>query len=73
MRPGIPDYFYPVPNDQWRGLWLEMKRSDGLKARKNLLQEQWIDKLLAIKYYACYAYGAEDAMRICKAYMNNEI
>ncbi len=73
MRPGIPDYFYPLPNGRWGGLWLEMKRSDGQKARKNLQQEQWIEKLLAIKHYACYAYGAEHAMEIWKQYVNNEI
>ena len=73
MRPGIPDYFYPLPNVRWHGLWIEMKRRDGSKTKKNPKQDEWIAKLIAVGQYACYAYGAEDAISIWNKYVTNQL
>lgn len=73
LRPGLPDYFYPIPNSLWRGLWIEMKRKNGLNRKKTYNQENWIEKLMKVGYYATYAFGAEDAIDIYKKYTKDEI
>lgn len=70
MRPGLPDYQFPIPNEKWSGLWIEMKRKGG-KVQNN--QIRWINDLKAINHYATVAYGAEDAIRITLDYINNRI
>lgn len=72
MRPGLPDYFLPIANQQWNGLWIEMKKKDKKKHKKNEKQEIWIEKLLKIDHYATYAYGCDDAIRICTHYLVND-
>lgn len=73
MRPGIPDYFYAMPNEKYHGLWLEMKKSDGANKRKDPKQDQWIESLNANKYFACYAYGSRHAIQIMVAYTSNKL
>lgn len=75
LRPGLPDYYYPVHNDTWHGLWLEMKRKDVKKSalKQNHLQNEWIEKLIKIGHYACYVYGWEDAVNVYNDYIGNRI
>lgn len=71
LRKGVPDYFLPIPNKRWHGLFIEMKRIDQRKRKKRDSQEQWMDRLTKSGYLAVYAYGASDAIRIWKDYMND--
>jgi hypothetical protein len=71
MRPGLPDYQYPVANEKFTNLWLEMKRIDGREKPKDPRQDEWIDKLNKIGHYASYAYGASDAISIYERYVKN--
>jgi hypothetical protein len=73
MRSGLPDYFLPIPNKNWYGLWLEMKRVDGRNKKKDEKQEEWIAKLIKVCYYATYTYGFDDAVRIVKDYLDDRI
>jgi VRR-NUC domain len=70
MRPGLPDYQYPVPNNKWLGLWIEMKKKGG-KVKDN--QYEWIEQLRKINHYATFAYGAEDAIKITLDYVKNKV
>lgn len=74
FRAGIPDYQYPVPNERYIGLWIEMKRTE-LKGKKNSnnFQELWLEKLKKVGHYATYAYGYADAIAITKAYLENRL
>jgi hypothetical protein len=73
MRPGIPDYQLPLPNANWRGLWIEMKKTDQERRKKDDKQNEWIYKLKKIRQYATYAYGWEHASKIVVDYLNDRI
>ncbi len=73
MSPGLMDYQWPVPNQKYLGLWIEMKKRDQRDAPKKKEQEAWIEKLNKIGHYAAYAYGCEDAIRIYTDYVNNKL
>jgi hypothetical protein len=73
LRSGLPDYFLPVPNDKYIGLWLEMKRRNQINVKKRDNQNEWIAKLNNIGHYASYAYGCDHAFEIAHKYLNNKI
>lgn len=73
LKPGIPDYFYPVANETFHGLWIEMKRKDPKLHKKNPLQQSWIISLGILGYYATYAYGADHAIKIVTDYMADKL
>lgn len=73
MRPGILDYQWPVPNQKYLGLWLEFKRIDQREKKKDVDQDEWIEKLNKIGHYASYAYGCEHAIKIYTDYVNNRL
>ncbi len=72
LKAGVPDYFLPLKNDYYIGLWLEMKAVSERNVKKRSNQDQWIKKLLLAGHYATYAYGADDAIDIVTKYLNNE-
>jgi hypothetical protein len=73
MRPGIPDYFLPLANDTYSGLWLEMKLSGSQGERKRDNQSAWIERLKKIGHYATYAHGWQEAADIASKYLANQI
>lgn len=73
MRPGIPDYFLPLANETWNGLWLEMKLPNAMDEKKRNNQNEWIEKLKKIGHYASYAYGWQEAVEITTQYLANKI
>lgn len=70
---GLLDYQYIVSNEKFHGLWIEMKRVDQREEKKRIEQDKLIARLLKNGYYATYAYGCEDAIRILTLYINNRI
>jgi len=73
MRAGLPDYYLPLPNAHWAGLWLEMKRRDRQRMVRDPRQDDWIAKLLKIGHYATYAYGWDEAASITTRYLSNQL
>jgi hypothetical protein len=73
MRPGIPDYLLPLANGTYHSLWIEMKRRDKVKTKKEPRQEYWLAKLHMLGHYSTYAYGWEDAARIVEQYISNTL
>ncbi|HLX54650.1 MAG TPA: hypothetical protein VKR58_11945 [Aquella sp.] len=73
LRPGLPDYQLPIANNNWSGLWIEMKRRHLHDKKKLETQEAWLVKLLKVRQYATYAYGWEHAVSIIEDYINNKI
>lgn len=71
LRAGVPDYFLPVPNDKYHGLWIEMKvdKSSNVQAS----QKEWIAKLNKIGHYAICTYGACQAIEVTENYLNNKL
>lgn len=73
LRKGLPDYHFPVPNDNWYGFWLEMKTRDGQEKHISDCQKEWRDKLLRINQYATFAFGWEDAIQKTMDYLKNRL
>lgn len=73
MRPGLTDYQWPIKNQKYFGLWLEVKRIDQRSVKKDEDQEMWIANLREIGHYAAYAYGCDDAIKIYTDYVNNRL
>ena len=72
-RAGIPDYFLPICNDSWMGLWIEMKRRDQVNMALRDNQHEWQKKLLGIQHYATFAYGFDQAVSVTEDYLANRI
>jgi len=73
LTPGMLDYHYIPRNEKFIGLWIEMKKIDGRDKAKDPDQEACIEMLLKNGHHACYAYGADHAIKIVTDYVNNRI
>lgn len=66
LRPGVSDFFIPVPVDPYHGLWLELKT---VKGRLTVPQCEWIAKMKVRSYAAYVAYGWDEAKTITEEYL----
>lgn len=73
LTPGLLDYQFLKKNPKYIGLWIEMKRKDGRKKPKDPDQEEMMEILREEGYYANYAYGCDDAIKIYTDYVNNRL
>ena len=78
---GVPDLCIPIPNNDYHGLYIEMKRrpkilKSGKKSYTNSsiskTQSSWIGTLNAFKYYAVICYGSDEAIKVIKEYLENK-
>ncbi len=65
-RPGVPDLMIPGKHGPFLGLFIEMKRMEGGKVSEE--QAAWIAALERMGYAVHVCEGADEAMRIIKAY-----
>lgn len=68
MRKGIPDLFFPVPNQKHHGLFIELKRNE--KALLGKEQAEWIVYLNELGYRALRCSSLDDAILNIEDYMN---
>lgn len=73
MTPGVCDYQYIISNKKYKGLWIEMKKQGYQNRKKRPEQDAFIDSLNSHGYYATYAYGCDDAIRIYNDYVNDRL
>ena len=66
LKNGIPDLFVPMPNNNYHGLFIELKSASG-KLSDN--QKIWIDKLNINGYKAVVCYSLDDAIEKIKLYL----
>lgn len=66
-KAGIPDLFLPIPNEEYHGLYLEMKRVKN--SNTSLIQKKWLALLLEQGYQAIVCFGAIDAQAAIAAYL----
>lgn len=70
VSPGVPDICVPVPFKNFAGLYVELKRVDGVVSDLSQEQIEWIDYLNRVGYYAAVAFGAKNAMKITEKYFD---
>ncbi len=73
LTPGVLDFFFQKHNKRWHGLYIDMKRRNRQNHKKDADQEAFIENALKDGYYACYAYGFDDALRIYTDYVNDKL
>ena len=67
LKKGYPDIILDVPNNNFHGLRIELKRRKGSK--KTNEQKEWIKKLCDMGYAASFCYGWEEAWNFIHAYL----
>lgn len=73
LTPGVLDYFYIKANQKWHGLIIDMKRRDLRGKETDPKQDAFIENAKKNGYYASYAYGFDDAVKIYTDYVNNRL
>ena len=66
MKSGVPDIFLPVSRDGWHGMFIELKVG---KNKPSDAQAKWLDALNEQGYCAVVCYGADEAIRVIKEYL----
>ena len=66
VKKGVPDICLPVPSGPWCGLYIELKRKGGKLTPE---QRSWLIALESLRYMACKAEGAEEAIKIIETYL----
>lgn len=73
LLPGVLDFFIQRVNKKWHGLYIDMKRKDQRGKKTDEDQDAFIENAIKDGYYASYAYGCDDAIKIYTDYVNNRI
>lgn len=71
LRAGVPDICIPVSHFGMHGLYIELKKDKKSKISK--VQKDWIKKLNNQRYVATVCYGADEAIELITAYMEENI
>ena len=67
---GVPDIIWPVKNDRFSGLWLEMKIKPNRPTEKQL---EFIELLNSEGYHAQVVWSAREAEEVVINYINNKL
>ena len=68
VSPGYPDVEVPLPSGHYHGFYCELKRISGGKVSQE--QKEWFNYLNEKGYYACIAYGFDEAKKAFEFYMS---
>jgi hypothetical protein len=74
LRSGVSDLFIAYPTNRYHGLWLEVKRNiiyspSQKKTDTWIAQQEWIDRMNDVGYFAAFCFGWEDGKRIVEEYL----
>jgi hypothetical protein len=75
LSPGFPDLHIPEARGGYFGCYIEMKQDRKYSEYERntshwLSQEEWINKLKNKGYYASFAFGYEEGIKILESYYN---
>ena len=66
LKAGIPDLFFPLPNEDYYGLFIELKRPGGKLSDR---QEQCLAYLRHVGYQAVVCYSTREAIEAIEEYI----
>ena len=69
VKAGVSDMFLPIPNSMYHGLFIELKVG---KNKTSKMQEEFIDYVRMNGYMAKVCYGADEAIRTIKSYLEDK-
>lgn len=70
VRAGVPDLMLAVPRGGKSGLFIEMKRAKKSLSKVSDAQKDWHKRLTFAGYAVAVCYGADEAIKTIKAYLN---
>lgn len=73
LTKGLPDYQILLPNENWHGLFIEMKTKEQKNKKMPQEQSDFINMLIENRYYGTFAYGWEEAINIVLNYMDDKL
>lgn len=73
LRKGLPDYQFPVRNNKFIGLWIEMKTRDEVNRAQKKEQIDWLKKLQDEGHYATFCFGCDHAIQVVTDYLQNRL
>lgn len=68
VKAGVPDLCIPFPSGPYHGLYIELKRVIG--GEVSVVQQEWVDYLNSVGYYAAICRGFEEAKRTVEYYLS---
>jgi hypothetical protein len=68
-RKGVPDLFLAMPNKNWHGLWIELKRKKGGSLSSE--QKEYIALLSEQNYKVEVCKGFDEAKEVITQYLDN--
>jgi hypothetical protein len=74
VKPGIPDICIPMARNGYHGLYIELKRpiiKGESKPITSKIQNEMIGLLINEGYYVEVCYGADEAFKLIKDYINS--
>jgi hypothetical protein len=72
VKAGVSDLFLSYPSKGYHGLFIEMKRENKKLARVSPLQDAFLEQQKEVGYAGEVAYGAMQAIKIIKDYLEIE-
>lgn len=69
VKPGVPDISLPVPRGKYHGLYIELKVKGNKTSDK---QDWWLRELSKQGHLAVVCYGASEAVKVIKAYLQQQ-
>lgn len=69
-KPGVPDVLLPVARGGYHGLFVEMKRANGVPSDVSDEQREWLEVLGANGYRCAVAFGFQEGRAAILDYLN---
>jgi hypothetical protein len=69
MKKGFPDINLPVARRGFNGLFIELKRRDGVASDVKKEQKKWLTGLSKNGYHAVVCFGADEAIAVLQWYL----
>ena len=69
VKKGVPDLSLPVARRGFHGLYIELKRENGIVSAE---QKWWIEELTAQRYLARVCFGCREAAKLLEWYLQKE-
>ncbi len=69
VKAGVPDIFLPCPQENWAGLWIELKAGSN---KPTDTQREWLAGLREQGYVTAVCWGAGEAIRVIENYLRGE-
>jgi hypothetical protein len=70
LTAGVSDIVIALPMGQYHGAYLEMKRDQ--KSKCSPEQQDWLDRMASVGYYAARVSGLDDAIKHTVKYMKGK-